>query len=82
MTAQETENLKEWLRFAVAEAEKELGSGTGQLKLRMVYDKAIEKFPFISKIPFSVFSGFVDQALDWMKDQLTNNKKIREYVNS
>ena len=28
-------NMKEWLKWAVVEAEKALGSGTGQLKLRM-----------------------------------------------
>jgi hypothetical protein len=32
-------SVKEWLLYAVATAEKELGSGTGQLKLRYVYPK-------------------------------------------
>ena len=34
-TEQQLDNLKEWLKWAVTQAEKELGSGTGQLKLRM-----------------------------------------------
>lgn len=41
---QQIENLQEWLKWAVTEAEKELGSGTGQLKLRRVYDLALAKF--------------------------------------
>ena len=48
-TEQQLENLKEWLKWAVTQAEKELGSGTGQLKLRMVYDMAVEKFPWLLK---------------------------------
>ena len=34
--------VKEWLLWAVVLAEKELGSGTGQLKLRYVYDLFLE----------------------------------------
>lgn len=76
-------NIKEWLKFAVIEAEKELGSGTGQLKLRMVYDMAVKQFPFIVQlIPFDTFSGWVDEALDWMRGQLSENKAAKEYVES
>lgn len=74
-------NLKEWLKYAVTEAEKALGSGTGQLKLRLVYDMAIKQFSWISSlIPFETFSGWVDEALDWMRAQLTENKAAQEYV--
>ena len=76
-------NIKEWLKFAVVEAERELGSGTGQLKLRMVYDMAVKQFPFIIQlIPFDIFSGWVDEALDWMKCQLTENKAAQSYIES
>ena len=76
-------NIKEWLKFAVVDAEKELGSGTGQLKLRMVYDMAVKQFPFIIQlIPFDIFSGWVDEALDWMKCQLTENKAAQSYIES
>ena len=76
-------NIKEWLKFAVVDAEKELGSGTGQLKLRMVYNMAVKQFPFIVQlIPFDTFSGWVDEALDWMKDQLAENKVTQSYVES
>lgn len=74
-------NVKEWLRWAVTEAEIELGSGTGQLKLRRVYDKAVAKFPYIAWfIKFSTFSKWVDEALDWMKFQIENNEKIEHFL--
>lgn len=80
---QKIANVKEWLRYAVSEAEKALGKGTGQLKLRYVYDLAIAQFPWIvSLISFEQFSLFVDEALDWMNTQLEQNEKINFYINS
>ena len=38
------EMISEWLLLAVVQAEKELGNGTGQIKLRFVYDMFIAKF--------------------------------------
>ena len=72
----------EWLKWAVAEAEKLLGGGTGQLKLRKVYDWFCEKFPVISAVlPFKVFSVWVDAALDVMNKWLETNGRIEVYVN-
>ena len=80
-TEQQIESLKEWLRWAVTEAEKELGSGTGQLKLRRVYDLALEKFPWIARlVPFEEFSMWVDEALLWLNKQLESNKAITNMV--
>ena len=62
-------------------AEKELGAGTGQIKLRYVYDLFIDKFKFSSMfITFSQFSLLVDSALIIMKVILTDNKNVQEYV--
>lgn len=73
--------FKEWLVWAVAEAEKMLGSGTGQLKLRYVYDAAVIRFPIVSKlIPFNIFSRMVDSALDVMNDMIANNASIAEAI--
>ena len=73
--------FKEWLVWAVAEAETILGSGTGQLKLRYVYDMAVVRFPIMSKIlPFGMFSKLVDAALDVMNDMITNNSSIAEAI--
>lgn len=74
-------NIKEWLKYAVIEAEKALGGGTGQLKLRYVYDLAVSQFPWlVSIVSFDIFSSWVDEALEWMKQQLETNVKINGYV--
>ena len=73
--------VKEWLKWAVMVAETELGSGTGQAKLHMVYDMLVEKFPAIASIlPFSIFSKWVDLALEWMRDQLEKNENIKAMI--
>lgn len=36
--------VREWLLYAVTKAEKELGGGTGQIKLRYVYDMFVARF--------------------------------------
>ena len=73
--------IKEWLRFAVSKTEEELGTGTGQLKLRQVYDMFIKKFPVLSNfIPFSIFSKMVDLALEWMDEQIKKNNKIKQFI--
>lgn len=71
------ESIKEWLKYAVCVAEKELGEKTGQLKLLYVYNMALKVYPWIANvITFDMFSIFVDEALDWMNEQLTKNKSI------
>lgn len=74
--------IKEWLVYAVAMAEKELGSGTGALKLREVYDKFLTKFPAVvtKAITFATFSKLVDEALITFNNMLKNNKAVKEYV--
>lgn len=75
--------FQEWLLWAVAEAEKSLGSGTGQLKLRYVYDMFIVRFPGLSRIiSFESFSLLVDKALEKFNELLTANKKVDEYIHS
>lgn len=74
-------NIIEWLLWAVSEAEKSLGSGTGQLKLRQVYDWFVKQYPIISKIiPFCVFSQWVDIALGEMKHMLEANRNAATYI--
>lgn len=73
--------VKEWLKWAVSEAECYLGSGTGQLKLREVYDMFVTTYPLFSKIvPFNVFSKWVDLALEWLSEQLAKNPNIANYI--
>ena len=73
--------VKEWLLWAVTEAERELGSGTGQLKLRYVYDMFIVKFPAIAKvISFEAFSLMVDEVLEKFRDLLDKNQSLQNYI--
>ena len=73
--------VREWLLYAVTEAEKELGGGTGQIKLRYVYDMFLVKFPYLAKfVSFEGFSKLVDEALEKFKELLKTNKNISEYV--
>ena len=73
--------VKEWLLFAVVQAEKELGEGTGQIKLRYVYDMFVSKFKFVQfLVSFDEFSEMVDDSLDIMRGMLTTNNKVKEYI--
>lgn len=69
--------IKEWLLFAVFEAERYLGGGTGQLKLRLVYDWFVTKFPWaVNLVTFETFSGWADEALEKMAQIMEDNKDI------
>lgn len=75
--------ITEWLLLAVIKAEKELGDGTGQVKLRFVYDLFIDKFRFASMfISFNQFSALVDSALIIMKEMISNNDQVKNYISN
>lgn len=78
-TSKQVAKVKKWLLVAVQEAEERFGAGTGQTKLRWVYDMFTAKFPWLAKIvTFETFSGWVDEALDtveeWLKDDAVAEK--------
>lgn len=74
-------NVREWLLYAVIEAEKYYGSNTGKLKLRMVYSLFLDQFPnLVNSISFEYFSAMVDGALVKMRSLLDSNKEVKEYV--
>ncbi len=80
-TTEQLIKLREWLLYAVTVAEKELGGGTGKLKLRYVYDWFLTKFPWLAKlISFETFSEMVDDALVDMKTLLGSNEAVSAYV--
>lgn len=80
-TKEQINKVKEWLVFACMEAEKELGSKTGDLKLRMVYDMFLSKFNWLAKvISFDQFSKIVDESLETFKNLLKLNKSLRSIV--
>lgn len=73
--------FKNWLVWAVTEAETLFGGKTGELKLRYAYELAVERFPMIAKfIPFTLFSKMIDSALDVMRDMIENNKNIADAI--
>lgn len=74
--------VREWLLWAVTGAEKELGNGTGRLKLRQVYDLFVVRFPWLVRVvSFKLFSEMVDDALEEMREMLENNKAVKALVN-
>ena len=71
--------IKEWLIWACSQAELILGSGTGMLKLREVYDMFTKQYPLIAKIvPFSVFKKWTEESLVIFKDWLENHPNAQE----
>lgn len=73
--------VKEWLLWAVTAAEKDLGSGTGKLKLRQVYDLFVVRFPWLVKVvSFTKFSDLVDEALIEMRNLLKTNESVKALV--
>ena len=80
-TSQQKQQIFQWLIWCTAEAEKIFGGNTGQLKLRYVYDKFLERFDYLAKLfSFDQFSELVDKALTEMKRLLSDNKSMQEYV--
>ena len=75
--------VKEWLLFACVEAERDFGSGKGQLKLRYVYDMFVEKFGVIKYIvTFEEFSNMVDEvlesAIEFFENRQIENKPVAD----
>ena len=82
-TDKQVAKIKEWLIWACIEAEKALQSGTGQLKLRQVYDMfcAVPAFSWVAKlISFEMFSDWVSDALITVKQMLVSNESLATYV--
>ena len=81
IAAMRYKSFKNWLVYAVSEAEKYLGSGTGKLKIRYAYDLAIKQYPVIAKIiPWSLFSKLIDAALVVMRQMIDDNQMIANVI--
>lgn len=80
-TERQLAKVREWLLWAVTEAEKDLGGGTGKLKLRQVYDLFVTRFPWLAKlVSFELFSDMVDDALEEMREMLDTNQAVKAFV--
>lgn len=76
-TEEQLAKVKEWLLYAVMQAEGEFGGGTGKLKLHYVYDMFVTRFPrLVDVISFELFSKLVDEALEQMRKILETNLDI------
>lgn len=73
--------VRQWLLYAVIEAEKQYHGGTGELKLRAVYNEFCKVFPsLVPIVSFKLFSALVDEALIKMRHLLETNFDIHYYV--
>ena len=80
-TETQISKVREWLLYAVIEAEKTYQSGTGRLKLAATYNEFCKVFPgLVTIISFELFSKLVDEALVQMRSLLETNKDIEFYV--
>lgn len=69
---------------AVAEAERRLGSETGQMKLSVVYSTFVKTFPWLAKIiSFDLFADLVDEALENLSEILQGDvtkENVEKYL--
>lgn len=67
--------ISDWLLKAVTDAEIALGSGTGKLKIRQVYERAVEVFgPAVYQvITLSQLDAMVQAPLEEMRKMLKSN---------
>ena len=73
-TSKKLEVIKSWILVAVTTAEKELGSGTGAIKLAIVYSAFVDKFPVVGKVlSYEKFEEYVEEALVKMREALGQN---------
>ena len=69
--------VKNWLLYAVAMAERELGSGTGRIKLGQVYEQFLLVFPQLQHvISFDMFTKLVDEVLVQFQELIEENVTI------
>ena len=73
--------IQNWLLGAVILAEKQLGSGTGEAKLALVFQWFSEKFPAIAMLMTEEqFNEYVKEALKRMRKMMENNEAINNYL--
>lgn len=78
---QEKAIIFKMLYALVTEAEKNYGSGTGELKLSSVVSQVYEKAPTIaSVIPVGTLEKWVNEALEKAKEKWAANKNVATYI--
>ena len=80
-TSAQKEKVQKCLLAWVIQAEKELGGGTGKVKLSTVYGTFVTAFPILKNfISFETFSLWVDDALEEMRKMLEQNENLKQVV--
>jgi hypothetical protein len=80
--SEKIEIIKNWLLYAVALAENELGAGTGKLKLAKVYNMFVKECSELANyVTFEEFSKLVDEVLDKFREILNTNENIETIIN-
>lgn len=80
-TSAQVEKVKKCLLAWVISAEADLGGGTGKVKLSVVYGYFVTAFPMLKNfVSFETFSGWVDEALDIMREMLKENTNLKQVV--
>jgi len=75
------EMIKNWLLYATAQAEQEMGAGTGKLKLAKVYSMFVEKFPQIAAVlKYDKFCELVNEALVTLRHMIDSNINIQDFI--
>lgn len=73
--------VSDWLLYAVTEAERTLGDGTGKIKIREVYDRALARFPELTYvITLEQLDELAQHPLEEMRKLLESNEAISAYV--
>ena len=75
------EVIKKIILALVVQAEKSLGSGTGELKYALVIERVYNKLPFIIRVLFSKkdIDNYIEEAVIKMKGILNNNVNLIGY---
>ena len=79
--SQKLNSIKQWAIYACALAQKELGSGTGELKMRYTYDLFVSTFPFLAQIiSYERYKEIAENALLEFKRMLETNPNVKRLV--
>ena len=80
-TEEQMEQVRKWLLWAVTQAEIKLGPGTHKLKLSLVYDMFVKRFPWLAKsITYDRFAKLVDRVLEDFNNMMATNAIVRDLV--